>query len=134
MVVLIYMQCVYQFEDRGRHIMKEEGLKYVAWPNIQNRGLVLIYVMVMVLIYMQKQKYYEGGGLKYLALWPNIQNRGKHRPLRLMPPLTDMAPGKTLLTDISPTNDPKYLLAYLKMFFRSCTHWRKSNTNAVKIR
>ena len=63
------------------------GLKYVAlWPNIQNRGMVLMYVMVMVLIYMQRQKYYEGGGL----IWPNIQNRGKHRPLRLMPLLSQI--------------------------------------------
>ena len=35
------------------------------------------------------------------------------------PPLTDMAPGKKLMIDISPTNDPKYLLAYLKIFSRS---------------
>ena len=91
----------------------------MGWHNIQNRGMVLMYMMVMVLIYMQGQKYYEGGGLKYPG-WPNIQNREKHRPLRLMPPLTEMASGKTLLIDISPTNDPKHFFAYLKKRIRGC--------------
>ena len=55
----------------------------------------------------------EEGWSSWMAHWPNIQNRGKHGTLQRIP-LTDVAPGKTLLSDISPTNEPKYSSKYLK--------------------
>ena len=65
------------------------------------------------------------GWYSRMAHWPNIQNRGKHGTLQRIP-LTDVAPGKTLVSDISPTNDPKYFLEYLKIFSELCTQCRKS--------
>ena len=48
-------------------------------------------------------------------------------------PLTDVAPGKTPVIDISPTNDPKYFFEYLKTFPESCTYWKKIITNAASL-
>ena len=83
------------FEDRGRNIMKEEGLSIQDGPIFRTEENI------------------------DLSDWCLSSHRN--------------GPRENTADWYLPTNDPKYVFTYLKIFFRFCTHCRKPTQMQPKL-